>query len=144
MKIYVASSWRNNEQPLVVAALRYAGHEVYDFKHPAEGDDGFHWSEIDENWQDWSVAEYLEALNHPLALKGYKNDMDAMEWADTCVLVMPCGRSAHLEMGWFCGKSKHTCILHNTANPIEPELMAKMVDAQFATVNGVLAWLENR
>lgn len=29
-RIYVASSWRNTYQPGVVAALREAGHEVYD------------------------------------------------------------------------------------------------------------------
>ena len=34
-KIYVASSWRNREQPSVVKALREAGHEVYDFRNPA-------------------------------------------------------------------------------------------------------------
>lgn len=35
MNIYVASSWRCARQPAVVAALRAAGHEVYDFKNPA-------------------------------------------------------------------------------------------------------------
>ena len=35
MKIYVASSWRNAQQPAVVARLREAGHEVYDFRNPA-------------------------------------------------------------------------------------------------------------
>ena len=34
MKIYVASSWRNERQPDVVQALRNAGHDVYDFRHP--------------------------------------------------------------------------------------------------------------
>lgn len=42
MKIYVASSWRNNRQPDVVKFLRDLGHEVYDFKNPKPGDDGFH------------------------------------------------------------------------------------------------------
>ena len=29
-----------------------------------------------------------------------------MEACDACVLVLPCGRSAHLEAGWCCGKGK--------------------------------------
>ena len=32
-RIYVASSWRDPYQPEVVAALREAGHEVYDFRN---------------------------------------------------------------------------------------------------------------
>jgi DNA (cytosine-5)-methyltransferase 1 len=47
MKIYVASSWRNEQQPEVVKALRDAGHEVYDFRNPSETDKGFAWSDID-------------------------------------------------------------------------------------------------
>ena len=50
-KIYVASSWRNPYQPEVVAALRKAGHEVYDFRNPKDNPGGFHWADVDENWQ---------------------------------------------------------------------------------------------
>ncbi len=32
MKVYIASSWRNEYQPTVVARLREAGHDVYDFR----------------------------------------------------------------------------------------------------------------
>ena len=49
-KIYVASSWRNAWQPEVVIALRAAGHEVFDFRHPWKGYDAFRWSDIDEAW----------------------------------------------------------------------------------------------
>lgn len=41
MKIYVASSWRNERQPEVVEHLRSFGYEVYDFRNPAPGDTGF-------------------------------------------------------------------------------------------------------
>ena len=93
-KIYVASSWRNQYQPEVVAALRKAGHEVYDFRNPKDNPGGFHWADVDENWQDWQPAEYIENLTHPIAEKGFKADLDAMLWADVCVLVLPCGRRA--------------------------------------------------
>lgn len=33
MKIYVASSWRNNRQPDVVKFLRNLGYDVYDGAH---------------------------------------------------------------------------------------------------------------
>lgn len=35
MKIYLASSWRHRGQPNLVAILRGAGQEVYDFRNPA-------------------------------------------------------------------------------------------------------------
>ena len=31
MRVYVASSWRNEHQPIVVSCLRDAGYQVYDF-----------------------------------------------------------------------------------------------------------------
>jgi hypothetical protein len=40
VRVYVASSWRNGQQPAVVAALRAAGHEVYDFREPRQATTG--------------------------------------------------------------------------------------------------------
>ncbi len=101
MKLYVASSWRNMVQPSVVEALRAAGHEVYDFRNPPHGRGGFAWSDIDPEWESWTPNEYLLALDHPIAQAGFDSDYDGMQWADGGVLVMPCGRSAHLEAGYF-------------------------------------------
>ena len=106
MKIYVASSWRNEFQPSVVEELRKLGHEVYDFRNPKEGDNGFHWSNIDENWQNWSPKEYVKALNHPIAVDRFNSDFKAMVWADCCIMVLPCGRSANTEAGWMKGAGK--------------------------------------
>ena len=126
MKIYVASSWRNTRQPDIVRALRSHGHEVYDFRHPEEDDNGFHWSEIGANWRDWSTAEYLEALQSETANRGFKLDFDAMAVCDAAVLVLPCGKSAHLELGRFIGAGKPAWILLE-GDP-EPELMYKMAN----------------
>lgn len=125
-KIYVASSWRNPHQAAVVESLHKAGHLVYDFKNPRPGNTGFSWSEIDPNWINWTADEYVAALDHPIAKAGYASDMNAMKWADTFVLVLPCGRSAHLELGWAAGAGKQTIVL--TCDGQEPELMAKMCD----------------
>lgn len=126
MKIYVASSWRNERQQEVVAALRSAGHEVYDFKKPSETDKGFSWSDIDPNWKQWTNGEYRAALAHPIAESGFANDFNAMQWADVCVMVMPCGRSAHTEAGWMQGQGKPTVVLQE--KEAEPELMYKVFE----------------
>lgn len=139
-RIYVASSWRNQHQPGVCLALENAGHQVYDFRNPPYGT-GFAWSELDPNWQSWTAQEYRRALySHPRAAQGYMSDFRAMKWADTCVLVLPCGRSAHLEGGWFAGRGKRLIIL--TRDGEEPELMALMAHAICISVEEVLAALQ--
>lgn len=128
MKIYVASSWRNPEQPSIVGILKRLEHEVYDFRQPEPGDNGFHWSEIGEDWKTWDCKKYIEALRNPIASRGFAKDMKAMLWADVCILVLPCGRSAHLEAGWFVGAGKQVFIY--IPGKIEPELMYLMTGAQ--------------
>lgn len=121
MNIYVASSWRNKHQPEVVESLRRIGHEVYDFRHPIAGDNGFHWSEIDPEWKAWTPAAYRLGLSHPIAAGGFAKDFDAMKAADCCVLVLPSGRSSHLEYGHMLGAGKPGCVY--CPEPVEPELM---------------------
>ena len=139
MKIYVASSWRNTVQPAVVKALRESGHEVYDFRNPWEGDKGFHWSEIDKDWETWSPQIYRDALDHPIAVTGFNCDLAAMRWADVFVGVQPFGRSASIEMGWAAGMGKLTILLLATG---EPELMVKMFDSICCNINEVCEYIE--
>jgi len=118
--IYVASSWRNKRQPEVVDRLRKEGFTVYDFRQPMPGDQGFHWSDIDPAWKSWTPAQFRDALKHPVACAGFAIDYNGMQKCDACVLVLPCGRSAHLEAGWFVGAGKP---LHILLTDGEPELM---------------------
>ena len=124
MNIYVASSWHNVKQQEVVELLRAAGHEVYDFKHPAEENNGFSWLDIDSNYEYWSCEEYRQALENPDAVRGFGLDFAAMQKADVGVLVLPCNRSAHLEAGYFVGARKPLYIL--LLDRQAPELMYKM------------------
>ena len=123
-RIYVASSWRNQYFPEVVKRLREAGHEVYDFRNPPHGGAGFHWTDIDPDAPNWTYAQYAEGLRHPLAERQFQADIDALTWADTCVLVLPCGRSAHTEAGWMAGAGKR--VLAYLPEMVEPELMYKL------------------
>ena len=126
MHIYVASSWRNTYYPEVVAALREAGHEVYDFRNPPTGEPGFHWTDVNPDCMDWTPAEYKANLTHPLAERQFRNDIDAMTACDACVLVLPCGRSAHTEAGWFAGQGKKVFAYIPDKDSFEPELMYKL------------------
>lgn len=140
-KIYVASSWRNTYYPEVVARLRAAGHEVYDFRNPPHGGNGFRWTYIDENAPNWDFKQYAEGLNHPLAERQFKADLDALDWADACVLVLPCGRSAHTEAGWMAGRGKKVVVYIPKME--EPELMYKLFDAVVDSIDGILQHLQS-
>ena len=139
MKIYVASSWRNEQQQVVVARLRAAGHEVYDFKNPTLGDHGFSWRQISPKEPPWSATQTREILSHPVANHGYDLDFGAMRWADACVMVQPCGRSAAYELGWCVGAGKLTLVL--LADGQEPELMFKGATHLCVSLDEVVKWL---
>jgi hypothetical protein len=122
-KIYVASSWRNEMYPSVVAALLDADHEVFDFRNPCADGGDFHWSRDDCAWRNWNLTQYARDIEtHPIAAKKFELDKTALDWSDTLVLVLPCGRSAHLEAGYACGQGKDVFVLLS-AEQFEPELM---------------------
>ena len=125
-KIYVASSWRNQYYPEVVKSLREAGHDVYDFRNPPHGGNGFRWTDIDPDAFRWTFDQYARGLTHPLAERQFAADLEALEWADTCVLVLPCGRSAHTEAGWLAGHGRRVIVY--IPEMVEPELMYKLFD----------------
>ena len=120
-RIYLASSWRNEYQPEILRLLRGAGFEVYDFRNPrdegpqfeATPAEGFSWKQTDPEWGADTpdlLDRYLRMLEHPVAERGFAADFTAMKWADTCVLLLPCGRSAHLEAGWMAGAGRELIV----------------------------------
>lgn len=136
MKLYIASSWRNTHYPAVVNDLRNAGFEVYDFRNPPNGDPGFHWSDVAPDYMEWTPAEYRDHLTDPKAVRQFGNDIEAMQSCDACVLVLPCGRSAHTEAGWFAGQGKPVVVLIPERQ--EPELMYKLFTAVATTTEEVI------
>jgi hypothetical protein len=162
--IYVASSWRNPTQPAVIATLRAAGLDCYDFRNPPNST-GFSWRQVrpepptlievafpggtagavdthrirTKGADLEQVDDYLTMVRHPVAVAGFKSDFDAMVEADTFVLVLPCGKSAHLELGWAVGRGKRTAVLLD--DPAEPELMYLMVDKLATNMMDLLDWL---
>ena len=139
MKVYVASSWRNKKQPEVVSALREIGLDVYDFRNPAPGNHGFHWSKIDKDWKTWTPTEFMMGLKHRIAEDEFQSDLEAIETSDICVLCLPGGRSSHLEAGYFVGAKKKLLIL--VTEEIEPELMYKMADYVATSIKDISSWI---
>lgn len=136
MKVYVASSWRNEVYPEVVKALRQAGHEVYDFRHKSVSWEEFDWNVID----GVKSGELLAVLQHPEVRARFRSDMNALENCDAVVCVLPCGRSAHLELGYGIGTGKRTVLLWHDGD--EPDIMHNAVDRIVFSVEDISAALE--
>jgi hypothetical protein len=120
MRIYVATSWRNAHYPRVLGLLRNAGHEVHDFRDPAGH---FRWDQVSTDWDAWTTPQFAQALEHPTAIRGFQRDERGLACSQLCVLVLPCGRSAHLEAGYAVGSGKKLVIYVPFGVHFEPELM---------------------
>lgn len=63
-------------------------------------------------------------------------------WADACVLVLPCGRSAHTEAGWMAGKGKR--VVAYIPKMEEPDLMYILFDKVVGSIEGMLSFFETK
>lgn len=117
MKVYVATSWRNEAHGRVIEELRRAGYRVYDFKNV---ESAFSWDQIDSRYP-WPADVLRDAVRHPLAVRGYGSDLAALRECAACVIVLPCGRSAHWELGWAQAAGKRTFVL--VVGDVEPEIV---------------------
>ena len=89
---------------------------------------------------EWTPQQYRDMLQHSKAERQFHNDIEAMEACDTCVLVLPCGRSAHTEAGWFAGRGKKVIAYIPTKQ--EPELMYKLFSCVCCTIEEIIKSLE--
>lgn len=142
-RIYLASSWRNEAQPKAVTLLRNAGHLVYDFRNP-ENARPFRWTGIDLVHGRYVEAERFRTalLAYPTASHSFLSDARAMRWADICVMLLPCGRSAHVELGWMSGAGKQTFIVLDEEP--EPELMYLFADHICLSIDEVIHTLHEQ
>jgi hypothetical protein len=107
MIIYLIGSLRNPEIPLIAQELRNAGHEVFDDWHSAGPN-------ADDHWRDYEIYRghsFIEALDGYAANHVYEYDRSHLDRANAGVLVLPAGKSGHLELGYLIGQGKPGYIL---------------------------------
>lgn len=122
-KVYVIGSLRNPQVPEVSKELRAAGFEVFDDWFAAG-------PEADDYWQRYEKAkgnDMRAALGGHAATHVFEFDKRHLDAADMVVLVLPAGKSGHLELGYSLGRGKPGYILM----PEEPERFDVMY--KFAT-----------
>lgn len=102
VKVYVIGSLSNAEVPVFADTLRSAGFEVFDDWY-ASG------PEADTEWRHYESARgrtYSQALAGHAATNTFEFDFQHLNDADVVVLLLPAGRSGHLELGWAIGRGK--------------------------------------
>lgn len=118
--IYVIGALKNKEIPKVAKSLREVGFEVYDeWWCPGEF--------ADQNWQDYSKfngLNYTEALDSWHARQVFEIDKGHLDRCSEAILVLPAGKSAHLELGYIVGTGKRGYILLDS-EPDRYDLMYK-------------------
>lgn len=107
MKVYIIGSLRNPVIPEVANQLRKLGHDVFDDWYSAG-------EKADDSWQAYETARgntYQEALKGHAAKHVFGFDKSHLDSADVGVLVLPAGKSGHLELGYLAGRGKLTYVL---------------------------------
>lgn len=140
-RIYVASSWRNQNHQKLVSLLRDNGHKVYDFTKPNGVSQTNVWDEVKLNQDNCTAAQYSEAMTNPVVEKRFENHLEAMTAADTCILLLPCGFSAHSEAGFMAGLGKRVFVFSYDQN-VKPELMYLLYEGYTNEIEDLLKWLE--
>ena len=104
MKIYIATSWRNESLAKDVATiLRREGHEVDCFCDTSTDRYCFRWTDHFDNIEDCDVFAFLTLAE---ARKAFLEDKKWIDWCGAVVMIYPCGNSAHLEGGYAKGTGK--------------------------------------
>jgi nucleoside 2-deoxyribosyltransferase len=112
--IYLIGSLRNPEVPVVAAFLREQGHEVFDDWYAAGPNADDYWQAYEQidRCHNFKQALAGEAANHI-----FEFDLSWLERCDTVVMLLPAGKSGHLEFGWAVGQGKRGFVLF----PKEPD-----------------------
>jgi len=136
--IYLIGSLRNKQVPVIAKKLRENGHEVFDDWYAAGPRADDHWKEYEEK----RGHTYIEALDGFAAEHVYEYDKFHLDRCGTVVLVMPAGKSGHLEFGYAIGKGKEGYILLN--DPDRWDVMYKFANGVFSNINDLLNKLKEQ
>mgnify|MGYP001162066870 CR=1 FL=1 len=133
MRIYLATSWKNESVARAVAAwLRADKHEVDCFCE--EGNRFvFRWTDIADDLMEHDAVTFLE---DPRVQRAFLEDKKWIDWSQAVVMIMPCGRSAHLEAGYAKGKGKHLFIWGEFAKG-EFDVMYGFADGVYRSLHGI-------
>jgi hypothetical protein len=106
-KLYLIGSLKNPEVPLLGNQIRALGFDVFDEWFGAG-------ERADECWQAYEETRgrhYRVALYGRSAVNIYQFDLRNLNDSDLGVLLLPAGKSGHLELGYLIGQGKPGFVL---------------------------------
>lgn len=107
MKIYIIGALKNKKVPEFANRLEQAGFEPFaDWFSPGPEADTFllEYAKI----RGW---DYKKALRSYAATHTFNFDREHIDAADAAVMLAPCGKSGHMELGYVIGCKKPAYIL---------------------------------
>ena len=109
--IYIIGSLANPEVPVVANKLRklFPQWEIFDSWYSPG-------PEADEYWRKYEKEKgitYKEALKSWAATHIFEFDKFHISRATDVIMVMPAGKSGHLELGWALGQGNRGYVLFN-------------------------------
>lgn len=125
--VYLIGSLRNPAIPALGNALRQRRYDVFDDWHAAG-------PVADDEWQRYEQERgrtYAQAINGHAAAHVFAFDKHHLDRADMGILVMPAGKSAHLELGYLAGQKKRVFILFDEV-PKRWDIMVKFAEVFFS------------
>ncbi len=133
MKIYIASSWKNQKAVIALAeALEGRGLEVDAFCRSSDKRYAFHWSEFVDSEFELMDYDAISFIDDPKVQRAFKEDKKWLDWADCVIMFMPCGRSSHLEAGYAKGQGK-LLYIYGTFSKGEFDVMYGFADGLYRT-----------
>jgi nucleoside 2-deoxyribosyltransferase len=139
--IYLIGSLRNPKVPEVAAKLRAAGHDVFDdwFAAGPEADD--YWKKYEQE----RGHNYKQALAGFAANHVYNFDKHHIDRCEIAVLMLPAGKSGHLELGYAIGSGKKGYILFDEEMPADRwDVMYKFATAVYFDSASLIKELESK
>lgn len=141
LKIYLASSWKNKDNVTELAELlREDGYKVDDFTDESLDRFVFSWKEITKNDLELNAMKMME--DHR-AQKAFKQDKERIDWCDVLICILPCGLSAHMELGYAKGTGKKVILYApGCFEPGKWEVMYGFADLMTEDLLGIEDYLE--
>jgi len=128
-KLYLIGSLRNKEIPTIANSLRKIGFDVFDdWFSPGP--------RADEEWKKYEKRRgrsYKEAMQGYHAKHVFEFDKHHLDTSDFCVLVLPAGRSGHLELGYLKGLGRK-CYILLEKNSDRWDIMYQFADGIYDTI----------
>lgn len=140
MKVYLIGSLRNPEVPKLAETLRgrLPEWQVFDDWYAAG-------PEADDRWMEYEKArgnDFIAALDGHAANHVYEFDKHHLDTCDAVVLVLPAGKSGHLEFGYCRGRGTPGFILLHQ-EPERFDVMYRFASEVVNTTDALVQCLED-